>query len=187
MLRPMTTLRGALVALAVAVCLLPSARADAQARVVVEAFRGPQGAGLRTLLANDLRRSGWIVVEDDEVRDAARALGAGAGDVVSLARELRAAAFVAGSVSRARRSWRLTVRVRNGADGSELGSESWGGRTTAAMEAIGRTGAARLDPFLRSARAPVTQAVVATPPAGAWYAADGESPSDRETPPDVFE
>lgn len=159
-------------------------RAHAQGRLVVESFRGPRASGLRAMLVEDLRAAGWVVLEDTDVRSAVRELGLRGSladeDYAQIARALNAVGIVTGSVSRARRSWRLTVRVRNGADGAELGNESWGGRTTAAMDAVGRSGATRLAGSLAAARAPrAAQAAPAESPP-AWYAQQEERP---EPPP----
>ena len=127
-------------------------------RVIVERFRGTRASTARSLLVQDLTSAGFVVIPDAEVDQAAEAAGFSGrltdDQVVELARTLRAAASIDGRVARARRAWSLIVRVRNGADGSALGSESWAGRSTSAIDAVGRTGAARLDGYLRAARAP---------------------------------
>lgn len=162
--------------------LVPVAHAQAGQRVVVERFRGPRASHLREMLVEDLEGAGYTIVGEDELDRAARDLDVGRSpsdeDYVALARQLRASAFVSGTVSRARRSWRLSVRVRNGADGAILGSEGWGGRTQGAMDGVGRSGADRLREHLEAARAPG-----AASPA---QASDGETPwyqREREEPP----
>ncbi|MDQ3034740.1 MAG: hypothetical protein M3Y87_20180, partial [Myxococcota bacterium] len=130
----------AFLALAIASTIIPSIASAQQGagRIVVERFRGPRASRLRAMLVSNLEDAGWTVIDDGEVRRAERAVGirgrASDDEYVQLARELSAVAFVSGSVSRARRSWRLVVRVRNGADGDTIGSESWGGRTTSSMD-----------------------------------------------------
>lgn len=149
-------------------------------RVVVQRFRGPRAGRVRSLLVSNLEANGWTVVGEGEVDRAERELGIGSrpseDEYVQLGRELRVVAFVSGSVSRARRSWRLTVRVRNAADGRVLGSEGWGGRTTGAMDAVGRNGASRLGEHLDRARAPGSEPVPVV-------VVDAAMPSDDEAPP----
>lgn len=140
--------------------LLPAAPAVAQSpgRVAVLRVRGPRGGRARSLLVSSLEEAGYEIVSDRDIDDARRRLGIGDDpseeEWVRLAADLRVRAFVSGRVTRARRSWRLTVSVRNGFDGAELGDESWGGRTTSAMDGVGRNGAERLSSYLSTSRAP---------------------------------
>lgn len=182
--------------LAIAVPEGAIAQGGGERRVVVERFRGPRASRLRAMLITNLEDAGWTVIPEDEVRAAERSVGVRGrpsdDDYVQMARELRAVAFLSGSVSRARRSWRLVVRVRNGADGQSLGSEGWGGRTTSAMDAIARNGASRLEDELAQASAPGaarTVAVATTAPGEEpWYQrreVDDEVPGaeeEEETP-----
>lgn len=132
--------------------------AQTPGRVAVLRVRGPRGGRARTLLVSSLEEAGYEVVSDRDVDAARRRLGIGDDpsdeEWVTLAADLRVRAFVDGRVSRARRSWRLTVRVRNGLDGAELGDESWSGRTTSAIDGVGRSGAERLEAYLTAARTP---------------------------------
>lgn len=150
-------------------------------RVIVERFRGTRAGVARSLLVQDLTNAGFEVIPDAEVEQAASALGisgrATDTQLIELARTLRAAASIEGRVARARRAWSLVVRVRNGADASVLGSESWGGRSTSAIDGVGRTGAQRLDGYLRAARAP-TEAYVAPQPR--YEPVDEEVPFEAE-------
>ncbi len=157
-------------------------------RVIVERFRGTRATPARNLLISNLSEAGYTVIPDSEI-DAARSrlhlpTRMGADDYVTLARELNAAAILDGRVARARRSWNLTVRVRNGADGSILGSASWGGRSTSAIDGVGRTGAERLGEHLRAAQAPPNQQQQTGDPQ--WYESgyheDAETPVDDEDP-----
>jgi hypothetical protein len=153
-------------------------------RVVVERFRGPRAAHARSLLVRDLTDAGYVVVGDDELDGARRELGLGreleASDYVALARSLHAAAFIDGRVGHAHRTWRLVCRVRNGADGSVLGSEGWGGRTQGAIDAVGRSGASQLREHLARAAEPAAPQPVDTETP--WYAggADAESATEAE-------
>lgn len=166
------------------------ALAQSGRRVAVERFRGPRAAHARSLLVRDLEDHGYVVVGDDELDGARRELGLGRGaleadEYVALARSLSVTAFIDGRVGHVHRAWRLTVRVRNGADGEPLGSESWGGRTQGAIDGVGHNGAQRLADYLQRGSAP-TATTAATPPDGErpWYAggADGEAPPDDEEP-----
>jgi hypothetical protein len=154
-------------------------------RVVVERFRGTRASAARGLLIENLGAAGHTIIPDAEVDAARRRLRLPSrlseGDYVTLARELSVAAFVDGRVGRARRAWNLTVRVRNGADGSILGSSSWGGRSTSAIDGVGRNASERLGEYLRAAQAPANphQAQSSEPQ---WYEADYHE--DDEVPPD---
>ncbi len=164
------------------------AGAQTPRRVVVESFRGARGSHARSLLVRNLGDAGYEVVPDDEVEGVMRELGLRgsleASEYVALARELRAIAILDGRVTRARRAWRLTVRVRNGLDGSVLGSEGWGGRTQSAIDGVGRSGADRLRSALEQARSPGAAAAVATTDESAWYAGGG---ADEEVAAEVDE
>lgn len=169
--------------------LVPDLAAAQGPRIAVDAVRGPRGGRARSLLVQSLEEAGYVVVGDDEIDGARDRLGIGGrpsdADWVQIARELNVTAIVDGRVSRARRSWRLSVRVRNGADGTVLGDESWGGRTTAAMDGVGRNGAERLAPHLSHASAPGSAPVTSTADGETpWYAggaaADPEEPIDEE-------
>lgn len=160
-------------------------------RVIVERFRGTRASTARSLLVQDLTSAGFVVIPDAEVDQAAEAAGFSGrltdDQLVELARTLRAAASIDGRVARARRAWSLIVRVRNGADGSVLGSESWGGRSTSAIDGVGRTGAQRLDGYLRAARVPAETHVAAAPrhyePVDEEVPNDDEGEDEEEPPP----
>lgn len=157
-------------------------------RVIVERFRGTRAGPARNLLISNLSEAGYTVIPDSEVEAARRRLQLptrmGTDDYVALARELNVAAILDGRVARARRSWNLTVRVRNGVDGSILGSAAWGGRSTSAIDGVGRNGAERLGEHLQAAQAPVNQQAQSAEPQ--WYESgyheDAETPVDDEDP-----
>lgn len=157
-------------------------------RVVLERFRGTRASTARNLLIANLSEAGYVVVPDDEVDRVRRTLRLPtrmrAEDYVALARELNAAAILEGRVARARRAWTLTVRVRNGADGALLGSESWGGRSTSAIDAVGRSGSDRLGEHLQAAQAPGNPQADSGQPQ--WYQEgyheDVESPIEEPEP-----
>lgn len=123
------------------------------ARVVVLGFSGPQAGRAKSLLVDDLKKNNVQVVSESEYKSALRALSIsgspGDGDWAKIAERLKASAFISGRVSRQRRSWRLSVSVR-GTDGSVVGSEGWGGSTTAAIFGVGRNGFSRLSPFFNT-------------------------------------
>lgn len=158
-------------------------------RVVVEPFGGPQGGGLRTLLVRNLsEQPGIELVPRDEMERTARDLGFNPRRMreeqyAAVAQELNVAAFIDGRVMRRRRRWALTVRVRNGADGTRIASEGWGGRTVGALRGIRRNGHARLADHLAIAQAPAAPEPEPTPPPqpvqgqAAWY-------QQTETPPE---
>lgn len=180
---------GGAVALVCVFALCASAAfAQAGRRVAIDRFRGPRAAHARSLLARDLEDAGYVVVSDSEVASARRALGYGTGtlesaEYVAIARRLSVVALIDGRVGHAHRTWRLVVHVRNGADGNDLGSESWGGRTQGAIDGIGRDGASRLSGYLDHALAPGTSgAALATSGATPWYAggADAETASTAD-------
>ncbi len=171
---------------------LPSAPALAQPsaaqRVVVQQFSGPRGSTSRAALVRNLEENGVVVVSDAEVREARERLSLGTRlrgeQYVELARELNVAAFIDGRVSRRRRSWALTVRVRNAADGEEIGSESWGGRTAASLGGVRRNGYDRLREHLEAARSPSAPAPQVPEGETPWYARgqDDEAPPADEEP-----
>lgn len=172
------------------VFLLP-ALASAQGRIAVDAIRGPRGGRARTLLVQSLEAAGYVIVSDRELASARDELGIGSRPTdeawVRIARALNVMAILDGRVTRARRAWRLSVRVRNGADGAILGDESWGGRTTSAIEGVGRSGAERLAPLLGAARAPSAPPVTAPPDDETPWYAGGEAieplPEEEAPPP----
>jgi hypothetical protein len=110
-------------------------------------------------------------------------------DYAAVAQQLDVAAFVDGRVLRRGRTWTLTVRVRNGADGRILGSATWSGATMNALGMIRRNGHARLVEHLDAASSPVPPPPpepVETP----WYqraAPEPEPPPQEEEVDDAPE
>ncbi len=154
-------LRAALVPLAAAALtvLFPGAAA-AQRRVIVEAFTGPQAASARNSLVADFSDQDDVaVIPRAEVDAAKERLGLArravrGDDVPQLARELRASAVILGRVSRQRRRWSLILTVLNGADGADLGRETWSGRTASAINAVRHNGYRRLEDELSASALP---------------------------------
>jgi hypothetical protein len=173
---------------ALVVLASPVAWAQPARRVIVQPFSGPQSGGARAALIRDLEENGVVVVPDDQVRAARERLGLGRRldeeQYVALARELDVSAYVEGRVVRRRRAWSLSLRVRNGADGREVGSETWGGTTAASLGGVRRNGFARLSRYFEQTRSP---AAPAAPPEAEtpWYARGGpvEEPEVVEEPP----
>ena len=168
------------------VALLCAGPAEAQAtRVVVQSFSGPGGSGLRRRLISDLEENGVEVVSEAEIRRARRELGFGRriedDQYVALARELRAAAFIDGRVRRARRRYRLQVRVRNGFDAEVLGGATWEGRRPSSLAAVGRNGYARLRTEIGNARVPPPAQPAANPTPGTTRVAISASSASTST------
>lgn len=151
--------------------------AQAQApQVAVDRIRGPQGARLRTLLVRNLEENGLVVVDRALVEEAAVAATGRRrlrdDDYPIVARELNIKAFIEGRVARARRSWTLRLTVRNGADGMNLGTVRWTGRTLGALRSVGRNGYRRLSDLLAlaSSPAPAAPQPIEPPPGETpWY------------------
>lgn len=139
-------------------------------RVAIQDFTGPRSAGLRSNLAANLRSQSRIaVVDKNEVVRVARKFNINRrvlkrDEYVQVARELRIAAFMTGRVRRARRSWTLTVTVRNGVNGAVLGSASWSGRTVKALSSIRGNGYQRLVAYLSAAQQPSSEPPPPEPP-----------------------
>lgn len=162
-------------------------------RVVVERFSGPNGASIRRLVVKNLSEQASLqLVSEDDMSAKAEELGFNPrrmreDEYAALAQELNVAAFVDGRVVRRRRRWGLVVRVRNGADGTRIATESWGGRSVNALGAVRRNAYARLEEHIAIAQPPATppqeqeqpesQTVQGDP---AWY-----QRGEPETPPGV--
>lgn len=162
------------------------AQSSAAQRVVVDSFGGPQGGTTRAALVRSLEENGLVVIPSDEVDAARRQLGLGArmtsAQYVEIGRALRASAFIDGRVSRQRRRWSVTVRVRSASDGEIVGRESWGGRTVASLGAVRRTGYRRLEDHLAATSALPSAQVAPSGREVPWYARgqDDEAPPEEE-------
>ncbi|MGE0784439.1 MAG: hypothetical protein AB7S26_02035 [Sandaracinaceae bacterium] len=172
----------------------PASTAGAQPSgpIVVYDFRGPRASSMRASLIRDFERHGVSVVDESLLRDIQRRMGLGRSidgdEAVEVARELGAVAIVEGQVRRQRRRWRASVRVRNGYDGSVLGTVGWTGRTAATVRAVGRNGYDRLAHALARGRAPPARggsvAVSAGGDAPWWQRRQGQASSDDPDEPD---
>jgi hypothetical protein len=162
-------------------------------RVLVERFAGPQASRVRAGLLADLgdHPDTLTLVSEGELRSAAQQIGISRvrseADYAAVAQPLNVAAFIDGRVVRRGRLWNLTVRVRSGADGSVLGTETWSGGTMNALGAVRRNGYSRLSQYLDAARAPGPVA----PPEPAerpWYQREAvEAPEPVEPEDDAPE
>jgi hypothetical protein len=136
------------------VALLCAASASAQPRVATLRFLGPQGGRLHGNLVQNLAESGAVeLVPERELERAQRSNRRlrNESSYAALASAVDASFVVEGRVSRLRRGWSLTVRVRD-AEGAIVGSESWGGRTVGSLSAVRRNGYDRLGAYFQTAR-----------------------------------
>lgn len=165
-----------------------SAYAQAPGPVVVYDFRGPQSSSVYRALVRNLGQNGVQLVEPGIVADAVGRLGLGRTlsdeEAVMLARELGAVAVIEGRVRRQRRRWRASIRVRNGFDGTIVGTGSWGGRTVRTLRGVGRNGYDRLAPHLAQTRAPGRVIQRNPTPTGEipWWQRDEITPARSEEP-----
>jgi hypothetical protein len=169
--------------LSLVLVLASPALAQEAPRVVVEPFGGPRGGAVRGDLVASLEENGVEIIGEAEVRRASERLGIGRRpsdeEYVQLARELRVSAFIDGYVRRQRRSWGASVRVRNAADGTRVGSASWGGRTAATLNAVRRNGHSRLADYLASTSVPgAAPAAQNTGGERPWYQQQAEDPEE---------
>lgn len=121
---------GSLVVLALLGSLASPAEAQSQ-RIVVEDFEGPGGGSFRASVLRSLRGAGDIaLVPREEVYDSARRLGVplyGPANYVAVARDLAVSTFISGAVQHGR-GWRVTLQVRNGANGEIVEETSFAAR-----------------------------------------------------------
>ena len=125
-------------------------QAAGKPRVVVLDFQGEQGDQVRKWVVAELKQ-----LPDNEViaDKRATALGRPEGDdAVEAARELQAAAFLAGNVSTKKKALTLKLSVINGADGSRIEEVEFKGKNKAALkDDINQNLVMRLaDPLARS-------------------------------------
>jgi hypothetical protein len=143
-----------IVGVLVAAALTASPDASAQDRVAVLGFSGPQGPAARNGVVRALREE-CEVVDVREWQQAAQKLGARGSSADALARvaaELGVKAIVSGGVNRVGRQFSLSVIVRDGADGSQIGRE---GRSMSSAAHAGGAGSAlgrRILELVREAR-----------------------------------
>ena len=170
------------------------ARPPAQKRILVERFSGPQAARVRAGLMADLadHAETLTLIADSEMRGAAQQAGIARvrseADYAAVAQQLNVAIFVDGRVARRGRTWALTIRVRNGADGRILGSETWSGGTMNALGSVRRNGHSRLAQYFDTAASPgpaqPEQVAVAETAPAPWYQQEGNDGDEEERPDD---
>lgn len=159
--------------------------AQAQRRVSVQSFTGPQSNSLRMGLIRGLSDApDVVVVSRDELDQVAASVGIhgrlSPSDYATVGPAAQIAAFIRGSVRRRRGRWSLILTVYSGSDGSRLGAVSFQGRTLGSLSAVRRSGYRRLSPLLDQAQppAPVAQPTpTPAPNAQPWY--------QRQAPPEI--
>jgi hypothetical protein len=119
-------------------------------RVVVLDFQGEQGDQVRKWVVAELKQlPDNEVIADKRARELGRPEG---DDAVEAARELKAAAFLAGNVSSKKKTLTLKLTVINGADGSKIEDIEFKGKNKAGLkDDISQNLVMRLaDPLARS-------------------------------------
>ncbi len=108
-------------------CRSPSARrAAGKARVGVLSLRGAGEGVVRAKISAALKANGFLVVGTEQLESSASGLGVSLDSdkgLRAVAKELNVSAFVGGELSKKKAS----LTVRNGADGSVLGDDSFAG------------------------------------------------------------
>jgi hypothetical protein len=108
------------------------AQAAGKPRVVVLDFQGEQGDQVRKWVVAELKQlPDNEVIADKRARELGRPEG---DDAVEAARELQAAAFLAGNVSTKKKAYQLKLSVINGADGSRIEEIEFKGKNKAALK-----------------------------------------------------
>lgn len=158
-------------------------------RVVVGSFTGRGAARARSQVVRALSGREYELVPQDDLQAAARRLEVDLETEDGLrdaARELEVAAYLSGTGRRRGRMWTVSVLVRNGADGREVGSADFGGRSAARMAAtVSRAGYDRLSPLIAQTEAPAAvQAVVGPIEVDTGGGDDDEDEDEDEDEPD---
>jgi hypothetical protein len=125
-------------------------QAAGKPRVVVLDFQGEQGDQVRKWVVAELKQlPDNEVIADKRARELGRPEG---DDAVEAARELKAAAFLAGNVSSKKKTLTLKLTVINGADGSKIEDIEFKGKNKAGLkDDISQNLVMRLaDPLARS-------------------------------------
>jgi len=125
-------------------------QAAGKPRVVVLDFQGEQGDQVRKWVVAELKQlPDNEVIADKRARELGRPEG---DDAVEAARELQAAAFLAGNVSTKKKAYQLKLSIINGADGSRIEELEFKGKNKAALkDDISQNLVMRLaDPLARS-------------------------------------
>jgi hypothetical protein len=162
--------------------------AAGKARVGVVSLRGAGEGQVRAKISAVLKANGFVVVGTEQLESSASGLGVSLDNEAGLravAKELNVSAFVAGELSKKK----AALTVRNGADGSVLGEDSFAGPNPKKIAAlVGSTFWRQLGPAVRQGRPPSgakTKAVIAeeaAPPAE--EAEQAPPPPAEEKPPE---
>ncbi len=187
----MTKTRAAVAAVVIASLLaLPDdASAAGKAHIGVLSLRGAGEGVVRAKISAALKANGFQVVGTEQLESSASSLGVSLDSdkgLVAVARELNVSAFVSGELSKKK----AALTVRNGADGSVLGDDSFAGPNPKKIAAaVGSTFWRQLGPAVRQGKPPSgakTKAVIAEEAAPAEEAADdapaGAPPAAEEKP-----
>lgn len=180
------------------VSLLTTAVAAAQPRVALDDIEGPRGNQARRAVEGAIESEVELVPMDDVI-DAADGLGVSLADAdgrVAVARKLQLSAFVVGSVRKAGSRLELTLTVRNGADGSEVGDAQISGRARRFGRRVGSRAWPSLQPLIAQTAPPaedkeVQQAQdeeepgIAAAELEADLSSDDDDDEDEGAPPDV--
>jgi len=190
MMMMMTKTRAAIVALSLAVAIAgfgavqDDASAAGKAHIGVLSLRGAGEGVVRAKISAALKANGFQVVGSEQLESSASSLGVSLDSdkgLLAVARELNVSAFVGGELSKKK----ATLTVRNGADGSVLGDDSFPGANPKKIAAaVGSTFWRQLGPAVRQGKPPSgakTKAVIAEEAPPPEEAAD-EAP-ERAPPP----
>jgi hypothetical protein len=150
--------------------------------VVVDNFTGAKKKEIRDAVVDALEKGDHEVVD----AEAARVPPASSDEAyVKHATEYRTAAFVDGEVKQQKSGWVLTLTVRNGADGRELGEATLkGAKLQKLFKAIDQEAVIRLDPSIEQASAPEKKKKKA---AEAAVVAKAEPEKEKEPEPEPEE
>jgi hypothetical protein len=163
--------------------------AAGKARVGVVSLRGAGEGQVRGKITAVLKANGFQVVGTEQLESSASGLGVSLDSDAGLravAKELNVSAFVAGELSKKK----AALTVRNGADGSVLGEDSFAGPNPKKIAAlVGSTFWRQLGPAVRQGRPPSgakTKAVIAETAAPPDEAAEEAAPPPpaEEKPPE---
>jgi hypothetical protein len=187
----MTKTRAAIVSGALALTIFGLFAVDAsaagKAHVGVLSLRGAGEGVVRAKISAALKANGFQVVGTEQLESSASSLGVSLDSekgLVAVAKELNVSAFVSGELGKKK----AALTVRNGADGSVLGDDSFAGANPKKIAAaVGSTFWRQLGPAVRQGKPPSgakTKAVIAEVAAPAEEAADDAAES---TPPPAEE
>ncbi len=153
-----------LFSLTVASLFTVDASAAGKAHIGVLSLRGAGEGVVRAKISAALKANGFQVVSSEQLESSASGLGVSLDSdkgVVAVARELNISAFVGGELSKKKAS----LTVRNGADGSVLGEDSFAGANPKKIAAaVGSAFWRQLGPAVRQGKPPSgakTKAVIA--------------------------